>query len=69
MLTIAGTVILRPFFPICKKAFQKWPQNYCICHTLQSGANFPEIAIGYGSPGISVILVCFRFFTKAFCQA
>ena len=34
------------------RAFQKWPQNYCTCLSLQSGANFPEIAIVYGSPGI-----------------
>ena len=33
------------------REFQKWPQNYCTCFSLQSGANFPEIAIGYGSPG------------------
>ena len=32
-------------------AFQKQPQNDCICRSLGSGANFPEIAIGYGSPG------------------
>ena len=38
------------------RAFQKWPQNYSTCLSLQSGANFPEIAIGYGSPGINIYI-------------
>ena len=45
------------------RAFQKWPQNYCTCLSLQSEANFPEIAIGYGSPGKT----CLGRFNRATC--
>ena len=42
------------FLDVKRQGIQKWPQNNCTCLSLQSGANFPEIAIGYGSPGIYI---------------
>ena len=56
-LILAECVIFCTFLDVKCRKFQKWPQNYCICHSLQSGANFPEIAIGYGSPGTEVKLL------------
>ena len=56
-LSWAVCVIFCTFLDVKGRAFQKWPQNYCTCLSLQSGANFPEIAVGYGSPGI----IFFRF--------
>ena len=51
-LILTECVTFFTFLGVKDREFQKWPQNYCIFHSLQSGANFPEIAIGYGSPGM-----------------
>ena len=47
----AECVTFCTFLDVKRREFQKWPQNYCTCCSLQFGVNFPEIAIGYGSPG------------------
>ena len=56
-LIFAECVIFCTFLNVKGQGISKMALNYCICHSLQSGASFPEIAIGYGSPGILYILI------------